>query len=48
MAFLSSGLAVYLYDRMNKAKERQCIREGIDIDEKGEYAITGIDSPLFR
>lgn len=48
MTFLGSALATYMYDRMNKLKEQECIRDGIDIRNKGEYAVNGCDSPFFR
>lgn len=48
VAFIGSWCAIYIYDRMNKAKEQQCIKEGINVDNQTQYAIVGCDSPLFR
>lgn len=48
MAFVGSGLAIYIYDRMNKAKERQCIKDGLSVENQAQYVVVGSDSPLFR
>jgi len=48
MAFTLSAFAMYLYDRLNKQKEEQCIKEGIDSSRKTEFALMGTNSPLFR
>jgi hypothetical protein len=51
VAFVASGLAVYIYDRLNKAKEERCAREHITTEEGlvgGKFAMAGCDSPLFR
>jgi hypothetical protein len=49
VAFVASGLAVYIYDRLNKAKEEQCAREHITVELGGDkFAMAGCDSPLFR
>lgn len=48
MAFTVSAFATYHYDKLNKEKEAQCIKEGIDASRKTEFAVMGTNSPLFR
>ncbi|TFK73730.1 MFS general substrate transporter [Pluteus cervinus] len=48
MAFIASGAAIFIYDKLNKAREERCVREGITTDRKAEFTSLGVDSPLFR
>ncbi|KAF8647029.1 hypothetical protein AX16_006866 [Volvariella volvacea WC 439] len=48
LAIVSSCFAMWDYNRLNKKKEAQCQREGIDASQKYEFANMGSESPLFR
>jgi len=48
MTFVGSAVAIFTYDRLNKAKEAKCIRDSIDPNTKEEFTNLGCDSPLFR
>jgi MFS family permease len=48
VAFVASAAAIYIYNRLNEAKEAKCIAEGIDVSRKAEFSALGCNSPLFR
>ncbi|TFK34022.1 major facilitator superfamily domain-containing protein [Crucibulum laeve] len=48
MAFIASAFATFIYHRLNKAKEVQCLQENIHLDRRAEFSHMGTNSPLFR
>ncbi|KII85937.1 hypothetical protein PLICRDRAFT_165512 [Plicaturopsis crispa FD-325 SS-3] len=48
LAFLTTGFAMYNFDRLNKQKARRCREEGIGKERRAEFAGMGTGSPLFR
>ena len=45
--FLTS-FCMWDFQRQNKAKEIECVAQGFDESQKGEFAELGTESPLFR
>lgn len=48
LAIISSSVAMFTYHRLNKQKEEQCLREGIDHSHAPKFRDMGDASPLFR
>ena len=48
MSWTGVWVAMYTFNRLNKKKEEQCKREGIDASRAHEFVNMGDDSPLFR
>lgn len=48
MAFVSSSIAVFVFNKINKERDELCAREGITADRKDEFQAMGNASPLFR
>ncbi|TFK44128.1 major facilitator superfamily domain-containing protein [Crucibulum laeve] len=48
LSILLSLFAMWDYNRLNKKKIAQCVREGIDSSRREEFKEMGNDSPLFR
>lgn len=48
MSWTGVWVAMYTFNRINKKKEEQCKREGIDASRAHEFVNMGDDSPLFR
>jgi hypothetical protein len=47
-SILLTIITMWNYNRLNKQKEAQCEREGIDSSRRDEFKDMGNESPLFR
>jgi len=48
LSIVASCIAMFTYNRLNKQKEEQCKREGINHSHAPQFREMGDDSPLFR
>ncbi|KAI5118141.1 hypothetical protein M0805_001740 [Coniferiporia weirii] len=48
LSFALSVLMMFVYNRINKARDEKCRREGIGESMRKDFADLGDDSPLFR